>query len=103
MEMTKEIFWKILNGGFTLPEMMLLAGREQEDVNDVMKLMEELSSDSYFYYAQFYRRVAYLNLVEMGEIDGNKVFPFNGERREGDIGWDKDHQYIWNNGSWILF
>lgn len=113
MLLTKEICWNILRQDkYTLPEVMELLG---DSPNQIDKALEEIKqadkhdTSNYFALSFNFGQMAYLRLVELGEIDGTEMFNLQtgkyaseGEAALGDIGMKGNQTFRYSHPQWIF-
>ncbi len=105
----KENCWNILNGKYTLPDIMTILKVPQPEIKKFMeelKLSDKHDSFGYFTTMLLFARGAYIRLVKMKEIDNTKIFNFANKKyddegaREGDMGMMGDDDYCYIDDHW---
>lgn len=113
--MTKEDYWKILNGECNLRQMINIISPEKtkkeiDDLMDDIKEWDQYGCSMFFSFVSAYQNTAYQRLVALGEIDSSKFFHLHSKSTEFkevdlrlyDTAYKGDKMYRWNKGNWEL-
>ena len=102
--------WNILNNKYTLPETVKKLGGNEVGISEMMeeiRIRDIHDTSTLFSFAQSFKYMAYLILLDRKEVDETNIFNFakskvdEGDARTGDFGAKGKEQCVFLNGGWI--
>jgi hypothetical protein len=104
---TKDDLWKVLRGEYTMPEVLRVFGKSQDDIDEVMGSIGT-NAFKLQIYSVMYKSMAYMMLRDMNEIDESKIYNFatnkydNEPSAQGDFGLMCNDIYRFTGSEWQI-